>query len=1007
MRIAGAYATAWRDSFFVRRIARFRALPDTDRAASIAADSVLGAGTATLQRAGADSAMPILREALRRFATLHDTTGMLVTIDNVGVAFFYVDAVDSAEAYFAQAFALAQQVGYYIMAGNAVGKMAIVSSKRGDVQQAKERYARAKPFRERSGDLGGLAADQHNLAALALEHGDRSLARRSFNEAVAILRSTGELADAAIALENLGQLERDEGNYAEAAARYEEALQIGRDAERPLFVASLLEDLGILNMLRGDFPAAVRSYSQAIIILKRTGPSPTVNESTVRMRLSLARASMGDLQGARAELDRAEALAISRRGRGGEGTPLSLGRIALARGDLAMTFNQFADAGRHYSRAHRLASRTNEVDAEVRHWAQFGLANVAFARENYPLARASVARLLGDTIEVNLVPQAHLLMGQAALRLGDTAAARAEIARARDTLRALGDVAGEADALARLGDLEATVGATRAAETWYALGLERLKAHPAPRVVWSLHAGLGRALRRRNALADAATQLRAAIGELERVSGGLVLEEHRAAFQADKWGVYVELSQVEWARGRTEAAFDVSERLRARQMLDLLARGRVADHLALDGLGAREQDLRRQMVELSQQLDTVSAGAQEMRGGEVESAALVQTRAALTEAQDAYQALMLEVHERSPAYAALVRGETADARDVMQALPPDEALLEYLVGDSTTIAFVVTRDSVVAFDLHLPQNVLAGRVQFARARLAASNRQGREGEWRAPLRSLYAQLIGPIEASGILAGKHGLIVAPHAELHYVPFAALLSSGSRDQALVERFVIEYVPSASVWLRLRDRAPRPTGGGVLAMAPRPATLPGSRAEIASIRRVFGAQARGLLGVAATERAFRTLAPQREIVHLATHGVLNKHNPLFSFVQLGAGGGEDGRLEVHEVFGLNLPVRLLVLSACETAVAAGTTADVPPGDDWVGLVNAFLFAGAANVLGTLWPVQDASTARLMSRFYEELGTGRSEADALALAQRAALRDPASSHPFYWAGFTLVRGN
>ena len=180
-------------------------------------------------------------------------------------------------------------------------------------------------------------------------------------------------------------------------------------------------------------------------------------------------------------------------------------------------------------------------------------AAVAFARENYPLARASVARLLGDTIEVNLVPQAHLLMGQAALRLGDTAAARAEIERARDTLRALGDVAGEADALARLGDLEVTVGATRAAETWYALGLERLKAHPAPRVVWSLHAGLGRALRRRNALADAATQLRAAIGELEHVSGGLVLEEHRAAFQADKWGVYVELSQVEWARGRREA----------------------------------------------------------------------------------------------------------------------------------------------------------------------------------------------------------------------------------------------------------------------------------------------------------------------------------------------------------------------------------------------------------------------------------------------------------------------
>ena len=100
------------------------------------------------------------------------------------------------------------------------------------------------------------------------------------------------------------------------------------------------------------------------------------------------------------------------------------------------------------------------------------------------------------------------------------------------------------------------------------------------------------------------------------------------------------------------------------------------------------------------------------------------------------------------------------------------------------------------------------------------------------------------------------------------------------------------------------------------------------------------------------------------------------------------------------------LLVLSACETGVAAGATADVPPGDDWVGLVNAFLFAGAANILGKLWPVQDASTARLMDRFYQELSAGRSEAEALALAQRALLHERARAHPFFWAGFTLVRG-
>ena len=106
---------------------------------------------------------------------------------------------------------------------------------------------------------------------------------------------------------------------------------------------------------------------------------------------------------------------------------------------------------------------------------------------------------------------------------------------------------------------------------------------------------------------------------------------------------------------------------------------------------------------------------------------------------------------------------------------------------------------------------------------------------------------------------------------------------------------------------------------------------------------------------------------------------------------------------MFGLALQARLVVLSACRTALGAGALADVPEGDDWVGLVRAFLYAGAANVMATLWPVEDRSTARLMERFYTALAAGRSEAEALAEAQRAGLSNPATSHPFYWAGFTL----
>jgi CHAT domain-containing protein len=380
-------------------------------------------------------------------------------------------------------------------------------------------------------------------------------------------------------------------------------------------------------------------------------------------------------------------------------------------------------------------------------------------------------------------------------------------------------------------------------------------------------------------------------------------------------------------------------------------------------------------------------------------------REALARAQAAYAELLLRMREAQPEYAALVTGKVASVPDVMKALPPDDALLEYLVGDSTSLVFVVTRDTLAAFELGVGRHELAKLVDFSRGMLTRPGRETAPGLWRAPLRRLYRYLVEPVEASGLLAGKQGLIVAPHAELHYVPFAALLGAPGPHEYLVERYRVTYVPSASLWLRLQGRSP-PRGSAVLALAPRVEALPGSAAEVAAIGRTFGNRARVLVGEQASKRALRDAAPEQEIIHLATYGVLNKDNPLFSFVELMPQGGDDGRLEVHDVFGLQLHARLVVLSACQTALGAGALADVPAGDDWVGLVQAFLSAGASHVMATLWPVEDRTTADLMTRFYTALEAGRPEADALTEAQRATLRNPATAHPFYWAGFTLSGG-
>jgi len=243
-------------------------------------------------------------------------------------------------------------------------------------------------------------------------------------------------------------------------------------------------------------------------------------------------------------------------------------------------------------------------------------------------------------------------------------------------------------------------------------------------------------------------------------------------------------------------------------------------------------------------------------------------------------------------------------------------------------------------------------------------------------------------------------------LHYLPFAALLGGTGREQFLVERFQVMVTPSASVWLALGARTPLHTTRGVLAFAPQPERLPASRGEVAAVARLGGGDARVVVGNAATEAAFRREAPGRRVIHLATNGVLNKQNPLFSFVAFAPDGDNDGRLEVHEVFGLDLAADLVVLSACQTGLGSGALTDVPAGDDWVGLSRAFLSAGAARVMATLWPVQDRASATLMEQFYKEYAVGADPGRALAAAQRSLLATPATANPYYWAGFELVGG-
>ena len=144
---------------------------------------------------------------------------------------------------------------------------------------------------------------------------------------------------------------------------------------------------------------------------------------------------------------------------------------------------------------------------------------------------------------------------------------------------------------------------------------------------------------------------------------------------------------------------------------------------------------------------------------------------------------------------------------------------------------------------------------------------------------------------------------------------------------------------------------------------------------------------------------------IVHIASHAHLDRNSPLDSYVVLAASKTEDGKVKVRELltrYQGRMQVGLLVLSACDTN--RGETS-IQPGDDIAALSNAFMVAGADNVIATQWPASDSSFPRIMALFYDKLCQGEPLDTALSQAQKTFLgqNHGAMRFPIFWANIVL----
>jgi hypothetical protein len=529
---------------------------------------------------------------------------------------------------------------------------------------------------------------------------------------------------------------------------------------------------------------------------------------------------------------------------------------------------------------------------------------------------------------------------------------------------------------------------------------------------WLAELGSAQTAERRGDAAVAIDRYERAIDFVESVGSRLPLLDHRTRFRKDKIGVYetaIGLLLDRHARapgeGYDRRAFLIAERSKAQGVLGDLRRAET------DLTGISRDDVGRELKRVSSVICRIQTDLQDP-GATPDARSALSRRLDIADAER--QSFFLRVRQRDPSGA---RGAVVPASSIeeirRELLDESTALLEYVLGEKRSYAFLMTREGL--WTAEIPnEGVLRPRISNYLRFLTL--REPREFAGWSGGRLLRESLWGPFEGR-LSPGLKRILIIPDGLLHYLPFETLVGGPDGRRFLVEDFAIGYGPSASVLIDLRHR-PAPVGYpmeflGLANNLPyrlfglsagrelRFPSLPYAMPEVRSIGRLFPAAKRTILtGRDAGEGRLKSLPlADYRIVHLAAHGFFDDAVWWRSalLLQGDKDGEEDGFLQPGDLFALRFRPELLVLSGCRTGGGS-----LLKGEGVMGLSGAFLHCGAGSILISLWSVNDKSTARFMASFYRLWKRGTSKPEALRRAKIEAIRS--GEPPFVWAPFVLI---
>ncbi|MBD2499624.1 CHAT domain-containing tetratricopeptide repeat protein [Anabaena azotica] len=962
-----------------------------------AAEKLRQEGSELFQQGTAESlrqATEKLLEALKLWQQVDDKAWQAVTLLGIGAVYSDLGEKQEALKYYNQALPLYRAVAERGGEAITLNNIGSVYFSLGENQEALKYYNQALPLLRAVAERRGEANTLNNIGSVYDSLGEKQEALKYYNQALPLLRAVAERRGEANTLNNIGAVYDSLGEKQEALKYYNQALPLFRAVGDRRGEANSLNNIGFVYDSLGENQEALKYYNQALPLFRAVGDR--VGEATTLNNIGFVYFSLGEKQEALKYYNQALPLRLAVEDKAGEAATLNnIGRVYSSLGE-----NQ--EALKYYNQA-------------------------------LPLIRA-VGNRAGEANSLNNIGVVYDLLGekQEALKYYN---------QALPLYRAVGDRAGEATTLYNLADLERNRGNLEQARTHIQTAIDIIED-----------------LRTKIIDQQLRTSYFATVQDYYKFYTDLLMQLHKKDPSQGYDALALHINERSRTRGLVELLTEANVNIRNNVDPKLLAEERRLNLLLdarekqLSQLFSQKQPSTQRITTTKQQIESLLKQQQDLknkiRTSNPEYAALKYPQPLVLpqiQQQLDQDTLLLQYSlDKKRSYLWLVTPNSLDTYE----LPGNEQiekaarnlhqqLTSPLIAGATPEEKAESYADTTKAAKELSQIILApvaGKLGKKRIVVVADGILH-----KIPFAVLSDLTPQPPSLQGKGEQENNKLPSP--------LRGGVGGGVNYQPLLVNHEIITLPSitslATQRQQLKGRKPAPKTLAVLAdpvfsandqrvtgKAPQTSASLDLELERSALQRSLSNLHRGQLNRLPGTRneaqaVLKMVSPQQSLqafdfeanynfatskqlsqyrlLLFATHGIFDDTNPELSGLVTSLvdkqGKPQKGFLRLNDIFNLDLPAELIVLSACESGLGKEVQ-----GEGLIGLTRGLMYAGSARVVVSLWKVNDQATSELMQELYTQiLRQGKTPAVALREAQLKLWQQQDWQNPRFWSAFTI----